>query len=62
MQVTTRKLDDISLTSEYLRTGTDVESLKNSIQNVGLLRPGEQLPLGVHRHGVQEPHVLDAVL
>ncbi|MEO0661753.1 MAG: ParB N-terminal domain-containing protein [Planctomycetota bacterium] len=39
MQVTTRKLDDISLTSEYLRTGTDVESLKNSIQNVGLLHP-----------------------
>ncbi|MEL6713009.1 MAG: ParB N-terminal domain-containing protein [Planctomycetota bacterium] len=39
MQVTTRKLTDISLSSEYLRTGTDVASLKNSIQNVGLLHP-----------------------
>ncbi len=39
MNVSVRKVSDIKLTSEYLRTGTDVSSLKKSVQSVGLIHP-----------------------
>ena len=39
MELATRKLNDIKRNSEYLRTDTDVETLKKSIENVGLINP-----------------------
>lgn len=39
MNITTRKLADIQLTSSYLRLNTDVAALKESIRSVGLLHP-----------------------
>lgn len=39
MDVATRKLSDIRLTSEYLRLDTDVETLARSIESVGLIHP-----------------------
>lgn len=39
MDLTTRHLSDIKRSSEYLRTETDVESLKKSIEKVGLINP-----------------------
>ena len=37
--VTTRKISEIELNSEYLRKNTDVEALKMSIESVGLIHP-----------------------
>lgn len=39
MEISTRKLSDIKLNSEYLRIETDVETLKKSIQSIGLINP-----------------------
>lgn len=39
MQTTTININDIKLNSEYLRTQTDVDTLKSSIENVGLINP-----------------------
>ena len=39
MELATRKLSDITTGSEYLRTNTDVETLKKSIENIGLINP-----------------------
>ena len=39
MKVTLRKVAEIKLNSEYLRTDTDVTSLKKSVENVGLIHP-----------------------
>ncbi|MFG1505883.1 ParB/RepB/Spo0J family partition protein [Halobacteriovorax sp. ZH5_bin.2] len=39
MQTTTVNINDIKLNSEYLRTNTDVETLKISIENIGLINP-----------------------
>lgn len=39
METTTRKLSDIKLNSEYLRIETDVETLKKSIEKIGLINP-----------------------
>ncbi len=39
MELATRQLSDIKRNSEYLRYETDVESLKNSIESVGLINP-----------------------
>ena len=39
MKVSIRKVSDIKLSSGYLRLETDVTSLKNSIENVGLIHP-----------------------
>lgn len=39
MELATRKLSDIITTSDYLRFNTDVETLKKSIANVGLINP-----------------------
>ena len=39
MNVSTRRLSDVQLNSEYLRTDTDVDSLKKSIESVGLIHP-----------------------
>lgn len=38
-QVTRRKISDIQLLSEYLRTDTDVSTLKISMESVGLIHP-----------------------
>lgn len=38
-QVTRRKISDIQLHSEYLRTDTDVSTLKISMESVGLIHP-----------------------
>ncbi len=39
MKVTVRQLSDIKLTSEYLRTDTDVSALMKSVESVGLINP-----------------------
>ena len=39
MQTTTISISDIKLSSKYLRLETDVESLKRSIEKVGLINP-----------------------
>lgn len=39
MQTTTINIDEIKLNSEYLRTETDVDTLKSSIENIGLINP-----------------------
>jgi len=39
VKVTTLALSDIKRNSEYLRTNTDVETLKKSIEKVGLINP-----------------------
>ena len=39
MDISTRKLSDIKLLSEYLRHDTDVETLKKSIEQIGLINP-----------------------
>ncbi len=39
MQTTTININDIKLNSQYLRTETDVDTLKTSIENVGLINP-----------------------
>ncbi len=39
MNISTRKISDIKLNSEYLRVQTDVESLKKSLDSVGLIHP-----------------------
>ncbi len=39
MEITTRQLSDIKRNSEYLRYKTDVDSLKKSIESVGLINP-----------------------
>lgn len=39
MKLTTRKLSELKLNSEYLRRDTDVSSLKQSIISVGLIHP-----------------------
>ena len=39
MNITTRKIADIKLESEYLRTDTDVSALKKSLASVGLIHP-----------------------
>ena len=39
MEITTRKLSEIKLNNEYLRTNTDIDSLKKSIEKVGLINP-----------------------
>ncbi|AYF44345.1 ParB-like protein [Halobacteriovorax sp. BALOs_7] len=39
MQTTTINIDEIKLNSQYLRTETDVETLKNSIESIGLINP-----------------------
>lgn len=55
LNVTLHKLDDIRLESDYLRTDTDVEALKKSLENVGLINPvtvseGGQLLAGARRY------------
>ncbi len=39
MKLETRQLSDIKRNSKYLRHGTDVESLKKSIESIGLINP-----------------------
>lgn len=39
MELVTRQLSDIKRNSEYLRHGTDVETLKKSIESIGLINP-----------------------
>ncbi|MCF6195040.1 MAG: ParB N-terminal domain-containing protein, partial [Kangiellaceae bacterium] len=39
MELATRKLSDITTNSEYLRINTDVETLKKSIEKIGLINP-----------------------
>lgn len=39
MNVSLLKLSEVKLNSEYLRTDTDVEALKKSLQSVGLINP-----------------------
>ena len=39
MSFSLRKISDIKITSEYLRTETDVSSLKQSVESVGLINP-----------------------
>ena len=39
MELATRKLTDITTKSEYLRIKTDVDTLKKSIEKVGLINP-----------------------
>ncbi|QDU69950.1 ParB/RepB/Spo0J family partition protein [Engelhardtia mirabilis] len=39
MHVTTAKLAEIKLTSQYLRLDTDVSALKKSVESVGLIHP-----------------------
>lgn len=39
MELVIRQLSDIKRNSEYLRHGTDVESLKKSIESIGLINP-----------------------
>ncbi len=39
MNVSTRKLSDLKLTSDYLRLDTDVSALMKSIESVGLIHP-----------------------
>ena len=39
MNVSTRKLSDLKLNSEYLRVETDVSALKKSLESVGLIHP-----------------------
>ncbi len=39
MELATRKLSEIERNSKYLRVDTDVEMLKKSIENVGLINP-----------------------
>jgi len=39
VELATRKLSEITTGSEYLRTDTDVETLKKSIENIGLINP-----------------------
>ncbi len=39
MELVSFKLSDITTDSEYLRTNTDVETLKKSIENIGLINP-----------------------
>lgn len=39
MEITTRKLTDITTNSDYLRLNTDVTALKKSIEKVGLINP-----------------------
>ena len=39
MKVTTLLLSEIKRNSEYLRLNTDVETLKKSLENVGLINP-----------------------
>lgn len=39
MELSTRQLSDITRNSEYLRHGTDVDTLKNSIESIGLINP-----------------------
>jgi ParB family chromosome partitioning protein len=39
VEIATRKLADIITNSEYLRLNTDVETLKKSIEKIGLINP-----------------------
>ena len=39
MELATRQLTDIKRNSEYLRLGTDVDTLKKSIESIGLINP-----------------------
>jgi ParB family chromosome partitioning protein len=39
VKITTLPLSDIKRTSQYLRTNTDVETLKKSIEKIGLINP-----------------------
>ncbi len=39
MELATRQLSDIKRNSEYLRNGTDVDTLKKSIDSIGLINP-----------------------
>ncbi len=39
MELDTRQLTDIKRNSEYLRHGTDVDTLKKSIESIGLINP-----------------------
>ncbi|WP_299874561.1 ParB/RepB/Spo0J family partition protein [uncultured Cocleimonas sp.] len=39
MELDTRQLSDIKRNSEYLRHGTDVDTLKKSIESIGLINP-----------------------
>ena len=39
MELITRQLTDIKRNSEYLRHGTDVDTLKKSIESIGLINP-----------------------
>ncbi|MEM7262361.1 MAG: ParB N-terminal domain-containing protein [Planctomycetota bacterium] len=39
MKLASRKISEIQLNSDYLRTETDVTTLKKSIENVGLIHP-----------------------
>jgi len=39
VELVTRKLSDITTNSEYLRTDTNVDTLKKSIENIGLINP-----------------------
>ena len=39
MELATRQLSDIKRNSDYLRHGTDVDTLKNSIESIGLINP-----------------------
>ncbi len=39
MELVIRQLSDIKRNSEYLRHGTDVDSLKKSIESIGLINP-----------------------
>ena len=39
MEITTRKLADITTSSDYLRLNTDVSTLKKSIEKIGLINP-----------------------
>jgi ParB family chromosome partitioning protein len=39
LNVTLKKLSEVRLTNQYLRTDTDVEALKKSLDSVGLIHP-----------------------
>ncbi|MEM9798833.1 MAG: ParB N-terminal domain-containing protein [Planctomycetota bacterium] len=39
LDITTRRIDDLTLSNEYLRRDTDVEALKRSLESIGLIHP-----------------------
>ncbi len=39
VNISTRKIADVQLNNDYLRTDTDVSALKKSLESVGLIHP-----------------------